>query len=199
MKLQKKRTLVKKPRQNKMLILDQLKEAVAANHDVDDESAITISYSDGTTDTITISGSSELYDSQTMSSSASVCIPCHSYIGNCHLSGTTYSIGTGIPGLTIGNVCNTNNTWATGAGTGFSFNPAPNTVNITTGGIEMAAGSDIKIGDRSLLAFMKTMEERLAILVPDPKKLEKFEALKKAYEYYKTMESLCFDKPEEEK
>jgi hypothetical protein len=170
-----------------MLILDQLKEAVAANHDVDDESAINISYSDGTTDTITISGSSGLYDSQTMSSSASVCIPCNSYISNCHLSGTTYSIGTGIPGLTIGNVCNTNNTWATGAGNGFSFNPTPNTVNINT------------IGDRSLLAFMKTMEERLAILVPDPKKLEKFEALKKAYEHYKTMESLCFDKPEEEK
>jgi hypothetical protein len=42
------------------------------------------------------------------------------------------------------------------------------------------------------------MEQRLAILVPDPAKLEKFEALKKAYEHYKTMESLCFDEPEEE-
>ena len=39
------------------------------------------------------------------------------------------------------------------------------------------------------------MEQRLAILVPDPTKLEKFEALKKAYEHYKTMESLCFDEP----
>jgi hypothetical protein len=28
--------------------------------------------------------------------------------------------------------------------------------------------------------------------------LEKFEALKKAYEHYKTMESLCFDEPEED-
>ena len=199
MKSQKKRTLVKKPRQNKMLILDQLKEAVAANNDVDDESAINISYSDGTTDTITISGSSGLYDSQTLSSSASVCSPCYNYIGSCHTTGTTYTIGTGIPSVTIGNICNTNNTWATGAGNGFAFNPTPNTVNITSEGINMEAGSDIKIGGRSLVAFMKTMEERLAILVPDPKKLEKFEALKKAYEHYKTMESLCFDEPEEEK
>ena len=39
---------------------------------------------------------------------------------------------------------------------------------------------------------MTKMEQRLAILVPDPEKLEKFEALKKAYEHYKTMEALCF-------
>jgi hypothetical protein len=182
-----------------MLILDQLKEAVAANNDVDDESAINISYSDGTTDTITISGSSGLYDSQTVSSSASVCSPCYTYIGNCHTTGTTYTIGTGIPGLTIGSICNTNNTWTTGAGSGYSFTPSPNTVNITTDGISMEAGTDIKLGGKSLKEFMNKMEERLAILVPDPKKLEKFEALKKAYEHYKTMESLCFDEPEEEK
>ena len=62
----------------------------------------------------------------------------------------------------------------------------------------MAAGTDIKIDGHSLKEFMKKMEQRLAILVPDPKKLEKFEALKKAYEHYKTMESLCFDEPIEE-
>ena len=50
---------------------------------------------------------------------------------------------------------------------------------------------DIKIGDRSLKTFMDTMEKRLAILQPNPAKLEKFEALKKAYEHYKHLESLC--------
>ena len=45
---------------------------------------------------------------------------------------------------------------------------------------------------------MKKMEQSLAILVPDPAKLETFEALKKAYEHYKTMESLCFNEPEED-
>ena len=43
------------------------------------------------------------------------------------------------------------------------------------------------------------MEQRLSILVPDPEKLEKFEALKKAYEHYKTMEALCFPNDKEEK
>lgn len=65
------------------------------------------------------------------------------------------------------------------------------TVNITQGGIDMPEGADIKIGNRSLKEFMSKMEERMSILVPDPKKLEKFAALKKAYENYKLMERLC--------
>ena len=68
-----------------------------------------------------------------------------------------------------------------------------NTVQINTTGIEMQEGTDIKFGGQSLKEFMTKMEQRLAILVPDQKKLEKFEALKKAYEHYKTMESLCFE------
>ena len=50
---------------------------------------------------------------------------------------------------------------------------------------------DIKIGERSLKEFMDKVESRLAILTPDSKKLEKFAALRKAYEHYKTLESLC--------
>lgn len=64
-------------------------------------------------------------------------------------------------------------------------------VNINTDGIEMSPGTDIKVDGKSLKEFMNKMEQRLAILVPDPAKLEKFEALKKAYEHYKTMERLC--------
>ena len=72
-------------------------------------------------------------------------------------------------------------------------------VHITQGGIDMPADADIKIGDRSLKEFMTKMEERMAILVPDPKKIEKFEALKKAYENYKLMERLCQeDNPEKD-
>lgn len=71
-------------------------------------------------------------------------------------------------------------------------------VSITGDGIEMAPGTDIKVDGKSLKEFMSKMEQRLSILVPDPVKLEKFEALKKAYEHYKTMESLCFDEPKEE-
>lgn len=79
-----------------------------------------------------------------------------------------------------------------------SWSNSPATVTIGNNGIDMAAGTDIKVDGKSLKAFMDKMEERLAILVPDPKKLEKFEALKKAYEHYKTMESLCFDEEKEE-
>jgi hypothetical protein len=72
-------------------------------------------------------------------------------------------------------------------------------VHITQGGIDMPADADIKIGDRSLKEFMTKMEERMAILVPNPKKIEKFEALKKAYENYKLMERLCQeDNPEKD-
>ena len=57
--------------------------------------------------------------------------------------------------------------------------------------ITVPENADIKIGDRSLKTFMDTMEKRMAILQPDPKKLEKFEALQKAYEHYKHLERLC--------
>lgn len=50
---------------------------------------------------------------------------------------------------------------------------------------------DIKVKGKSLNDFMETLEKRLAILQPDPEKLEKFEALQKAYAHYKTLEALC--------
>jgi hypothetical protein len=88
--------------------------------------------------------------------------------------------------------------YTTGAGS-YNWNTATSsTVNISSDGIDMAAGTDIKVDGKSLKEFMNKMEQHLAILVPDPVKLEKFEALKRAYEHYKTMESLCFDEPTED-
>lgn len=66
-----------------------------------------------------------------------------------------------------------------------------NKVHITGSGIEMDADADIVIGGRSLKKIFETIEQRLAILVPDPKKLEQYEALQQAYEHYKTLEALC--------
>jgi hypothetical protein len=58
--------------------------------------------------------------------------------------------------------------------------------------------ADIKINGRSLCDFMDKIEQRMSILVPDPAKLEHFEALKRAYEHYKTLEALCeLPSPEE--
>lgn len=63
--------------------------------------------------------------------------------------------------------------------------------NVNTNGIQLDSTADIKIGDKSLVDTLTKIEDRLAILTPDLKKLEKFAALKKAYEHYKLMEKLC--------
>ena len=123
------------------------------------------------TDTITL-------DSSTMYSSNTITLPSSSY--------------------TISGAAGNSGQFYTSTGTsGNNWNNPP-TVNITGTGIDMAAGTDISIDGKSLKNFMTKMEERLAILVPDPKKLEQFDALKKAYEHYKLMESLCQEQPKEE-
>ena len=125
----------------------------------------------------------------------------YSNINTITLPSSSFAYGGTVGGISsINNINNT--TWTTGT-SGYTINNSgyginSSTVNINTNGIDMAAGTDIKIDGQSLKEFMKKMEQRLAILVPDPTKLEKFEALKKAYEHYKTMESLCFDEPIEE-
>jgi hypothetical protein len=57
----------------------------------------------------------------------------------------------------------------------------------------------VKINGQDLAQFMETISNRLAILQPDPAKLEHFAALKKAYEHYKTLEALCEIPKEEDK
>ena len=53
---------------------------------------------------------------------------------------------------------------------------------------------DIKWKGRSLGKLLESIEDRLAILQdPDPKKLEKHAALKKAYDHYKLLEKLIGD------
>jgi hypothetical protein len=129
-----------------------------------------MSYSSGI-DTITL-------DSSTMYSSNTITLPSSSY--------------------TIGSAGST--LYSTGAGS-YNWNNVATTspsVNITSDGIDMAAGTDITVDGKSLKEFMNKMEERLAILVPNPAKLEQFEALKKAYEHYKLMEQLCQESPKEE-
>ena len=132
-----------------------------------------ISYSGGV-DTITIDASN-MYGSNTIT-----------------LPSTTIANG----GYTIGSTGSTMYTTGTGH---YNWNTTTSpSVNISTDGIEMAAGTDIKVDGKSLKEFMSKMEERLAILIPDPKKLEQFAALKKAYEHYKLMEQLCQEPPKEE-
>ena len=75
----------------------------------------------------------------------------------------------------------------------------PNKVHITGSGIDMAEDADITIGGRSMKKLLESIEQRLAILVPDPKKLERYEALQQAYEHYRTLEALCNEEPQIDK
>lgn len=52
---------------------------------------------------------------------------------------------------------------------------------------------DIKWKGQSLSKMIESINDRLAILQPDPAKLEKYEALKKAYDHYKLLEKLIGD------
>jgi hypothetical protein len=51
----------------------------------------------------------------------------------------------------------------------------------------------VTIDGQDLAKTLESIQNRLAILVPDPKLLDKYEALKQAYEHYKLLEALCID------
>jgi hypothetical protein len=67
----------------------------------------------------------------------------------------------------------------------FSINSVTTSTDMDFGTVDWG-GNTTSIENR-----LDKIEKRLSILVPDPEKIEKFEALKKAYEHYKTLESLC--------
>lgn len=96
---------------------------------------------------------------------------------------------------TSGAYLTSNGTWGT--------SPTFTTVNTTTPSIQVKGDAefdgDIKVQGKSLNAWMETMEKRLAILVPNPKKLKQYEALQKAYKHYKMLEALCEEQDDEPK
>lgn len=92
-------------------------------------------------------------------------------------SGTGYSGG----GYTI-NTGTSNGTWATSS--------SPGAIQVK--GDALFEGK-VMINGQDLAETLETIKDRLAILVPDPKLLDKYEALKQAYEHYKTLEALCVE------
>jgi hypothetical protein len=73
----------------------------------------------------------------------------------------------------------------------YSVNPA---VNITKSGIEMSPEADIKFGGRSLNQTLDQIQERLAILKPNPKLEEKWENLKDLRKQYEELEKDILEK-----
>ena len=116
-------------------------------------------------------------------------------------------------GLTLGAISSTSsitvphtittggtNGYMYGAGTGTTW-VTPNSAN--QGSIKVTGDAefdgDVKIKGHSITKLLERIEDRFAILMdPDPARLEKFQALKKAYDNYKLMDKLCQETPEEE-
>lgn len=55
---------------------------------------------------------------------------------------------------------------------------------------DLLVSGDVKVDGVSLKEFVEQVSRRLAILTPDPKRLERYEALRQAYEHYLTLEAL---------
>jgi hypothetical protein len=87
-------------------------------------------------------------------------------------------------------------TWTSGTGN------ITSTGNISGAGLHVTSDAEfegnITWKGRDLGKLLETMERRLAILQPDPKKLKKFEALQKAYDHYKLLEALCHSEDDNE-
>jgi hypothetical protein len=134
-------------------------------------------------DTITVTSALDNLDYTIDMSTLSVSVP--SFTGNVTVNGTSGTYGSGQ--FLTSNGSN---------GTSWTTSPYIYTTNNTTAppGLHVTGPAefegDVKIQGQSILKLLKSIEDRLAILQPDPAKLEKYAALKKAYEHYKTLERL---------
>lgn len=77
-----------------------------------------------------------------------------------------------------------------------TYQARPGTLNITD--TYNLSSNDIMVGDTSLRDWMKTVNDRLSILQPNPRLLEKFTALQQAYEHYRTLEALLHGQDQDE-
>ena len=117
-------------------------------------------------------------------------------IGNITISngGSYYSSST-MPTITLGGTGAAGYTWASSNPSVYATNGVSG-VNVSSA-LKVSGDADIdgdlRVGGRSILESLERIEKRLAILVPDPARLDKYEALKQAWEHYKTLEALCVE------
>jgi|LauGreDrversion4_2_1035121.scaffolds.fasta_scaffold234574_3 hypothetical protein len=71
---------------------------------------------------------------------------------------------------------------------------SPGTVKIDTNGIQMEAGTDIKIGDHSLSEVLSRLEERLNILHHNQELEDKWESLRELGNQYRELEKELIEK-----
>ena len=168
MKSLKKRTHVKKQRQLQRPNMSGTEQ---------NEALETTSSESSLTDTISIDlGSSSTFGNLSITDPFS----CHtnSTISTITLPSTCYSF-TG---------SSTTLNWTGGS---YSYNPS---VNITTDGISMEKGADIKIGGKSLVDAIEKIEERLGILKPNPALEDRWDQLKELRRQYQELEKELLEK-----
>lgn len=144
----------------------------------------------GASDTITINSNTiPSLTSADIASLSSININSVYYSNSASGGGGTYSMPQ-YGNITIGTGSGSNGSW----GSTYSNTTSPMWVNSGKNAITVSGDAefegDIKWKGRSLGKMLEAIEDRLAILTPDPKKLEKYESLKKAYNHYKLMEKL---------
>lgn len=134
-------------------------------------------------DTITIDDNLSLDLSDLTINMSSLSAPSYTY------SNPTFTAGSGV--YTINTSPGTNGTWGAIGSIG-SIGATGSSGFYCSTNAEFEG--DVKIKGRSIAKTLEKIEDRLAILQePDPKKLEKFAALKKAYDNYKMLERLIGD------
>jgi hypothetical protein len=78
-----------------------------------------------------------------------------------------------------------------GAGSGYTWQGSQAN---SSGTIKLeGADADIIVQGKSMKAWMDAVEQRLCILEPKPELLEKYEALRNAYDTYKTLEAILYE------
>ena len=86
---------------------------------------------------------------------------------------------------------NYNTTWTNSASPYVTVGASTNSALKVSGDADIQG--NLRVNGVDLGDVLAKIQDRLAILVPDPARLEKYEALREAYEHYKTLEGLCLD------
>lgn len=101
--------------------------------------------------------------------------------------------GTGSTVYTLSGNGGYSGTWATSAAT----SPYVTVGTTNSSALQVSGDADIKgtlrVKGVDIGELLTKIQDRLYILVPDPERLERYEALKQAYDHYKTLEALCVE------
>ena len=112
-------------------------------------------------------------------------------------SGTIYTIGVGGGGTGGSGTYYTSGSNGTNWATTTATNPYVTVGATSNSALKVSGDADIQgnltVNGVDIGTMLAKIQDRLAILVPDPARLDKYEALKQAYEHYKILEALCVE------